>query len=165
MSEEKRVVQAFPRPKWIDPVSCDGKPCGGNAGCDSAPSRGGNCQSQACDGSTACDLTALLEHASKVHGGKVGVRVADYSSLASIQASLAELNQILEANHEDLRVTLENFELVFSQIAPIVAVDGVLAVVGRTPTEPELLQELGILPIASQSSEHKPPILDRMGEQ
>lgn len=146
MSEQRRTVQAFPRPKWIDQISCDGKPCGQNAGCDSGPSPGGNCQSQSCGGSTACDLTALLEHVSTAYGGKVAVRVADYTSLASIQASLAELNRILEANHEDLRVTLENLELVFAQVAPIVAIDGVLAFVGKSPGEEELMHALELRP-------------------
>jgi len=46
--------------------------------------------------------------------------------------------QALRANGEDLRVSLDNLELVFSQIAPIIAFDDVLAFVGKTPGAEDL---------------------------
>jgi len=79
------------------------------AGCGSGPSRGGNCQSQSCGDSTACELTALLEHLAEIHGDNVVVRIADYSSLSSIQQSLTELNRILEANHVSLSTYINRF--------------------------------------------------------
>ena len=77
---------------------------------------------------------------------EVEVKVADYSSLQKIQNSLDNLNQILESNAEDLRLTLDNIDLVFSQIAPIVAIDNILAFVKKTPTEDDLAEALGIAP-------------------
>ena len=59
---------------------------------------------------------------------EVEVKVADYSSLQEIQNSL------------------DNMDLVFSQIAPIVAIDNILAFVKKTPTEDDLAEALGIAP-------------------
>jgi hypothetical protein len=70
------------------------------------------------------------------------INVADYSSLEAILRSLDRLNDILSANGEHLQVSLENLELVFSQLSPIVAVNGRLAFVGSAPTTRELAELL-----------------------
>lgn len=134
-------VYAFPKPPWIDTVSCDGKPCGSKGGCSSAAGTtgAGNCRSEACGDAASCSLEDLLAHFAQRHH-EVEVKIADYSSLGSILRSLNELNDVLAAEGEDLRVSLENLDLVFSQIAPIVTVNGTLAFVGKTPSEPELLE-------------------------
>ena len=146
MREQTKTIHVFPRPKWVDQISCDGKPCQGETGCDSGASRGAACQSPGCGDAETCDLAVLLDKFARTRGDEITVKVADYSSSASIQASLVELNRILELNREDLRVTLDNFELVFSQAAPIFAVDDALAFVGRMSGESELLRALKTRP-------------------
>lgn len=137
----RAVVYAFPKPGWVDTVSCDGKPCGSGGGCGSSPATttAGNCRSEGCGDSTSCDFATMLTRLAERHPDLVELKVADYSSLGSILRSLDDLNQVLDANGEDLRVSLENLDLVFSQIAPIVAVNNTLAFVGKEPTEEELL--------------------------
>lgn len=136
-------VYAFPKPPWIDTVSCDGKPCGSKGGCSSTPGTtgAGNCRSAACGDTASCSFEDLLAHFALRHR-ELDVKIADYSSVGSILRSLDELNDVLAAEGEDLRVSLGNLDLVFSQIAPIVAVNGALAFVGKTPSEPELLEEI-----------------------
>ena len=142
----KRSIYAFPKPKWIDTVSCDGKPCGGGGSCGSETTAQGNCKSEACGDSSACTFEGMLVSFGQKFQNYVEVKIADYSSLQNIQNSLNDLNQILEINSEDLRVTLDNIDLVFSQIAPIVAIDNILAFVKKTPTEDDLAEALGIAP-------------------
>jgi len=140
----KSTIHAFPKPKWIETVSCDGKPCGdaSTCGAGSTQSSAGNCQSAACGDSKSCDFPTLLSHFAIRHAETADVEIADYSSLVSIEKSVAALNRILQANGEALRATLENLDLVFSQIAPILAIDGVLAFVGKTPSGAELIEAL-----------------------
>jgi|GEM_PF-3333603 len=142
----KRSIYAFPKPKWIDTVSCDGKPCGGGGGCGSETTAQGNCKSEACGDSSACTFEGMLASFGQKCQNYVEVKIADYSSVQNIQNSLKDLNQILEINSEDLRVTLDNIDLVFSQIAPIVAIDNILAFVKKTPTKDDLAEALGIAP-------------------
>ncbi len=142
----KRVVYAFPKPQWIETVSCDGKPCGGGHSCGSNTTPGGNCQSEACGDSAACSFEGMLTAFAQKYGDKVQVQVANYSSLGKIQSTLHDLNRILEVNAENLRVSLDNIDLVFSQIASIVAIDNILAFVKKTPTEDDLIEALGIQP-------------------
>lgn len=142
---ERIALKAFPKPQWIDTVSCDGKPCGsGGKSCGANPSTtaGGNCTSASCGDGQACDFATMLEFFARKHDDTVDVHIANYSSLASILASLNDLNRLLSVNDEDLRVSMDNLELVFSQIAPIVAIDDTLAFVGKTPTEDELLEAI-----------------------
>jgi hypothetical protein len=142
----KSLIQVFPQPKWINTISCDGKPCGTGGGCGSNTTTDskGNCHSEACGDSNSCDSESMLKWFSEKYKDKVEMNIADYSSINSIINALDELNNILEYNSEELRVTLENIELVFSQIAPFVAVNKVLAFVGKMPTEQELLETLDI---------------------
>lgn len=142
----KRLLYAFPKPKWIETVSCDGKPCGGGHGCGSSTTPGGNCQSEACGDSAACSFEGVLTAFSQQYGDQVKVKIADYSSFQNIQSSLNDLNRILELNAETLRVSLDNIDLIFSQVAPIVAIDNVLAFVKKTPTQDDLTEALGIQP-------------------
>jgi len=144
---KRTALQAFPKPKWIDTVSCDGKPCAsGGKGCGSDPAttQGGNCTSGSCGDSRSCDFATVLAAFAHQHRDTIDVTIADYSSLASILRSLEDLNRILASNGEELRVSVDNLELVFSQIAPIVAIDGTLAFVGKTPTEDELLETVAL---------------------
>jgi len=83
-------------------------------------------------------VATVLQQFAERHRGEVEVRTANYSSLGAIQASLEELNEILLDNGEELRISFDNLELVFSQIAPIIAFDDVLAFVGKTPGEEDL---------------------------
>lgn len=138
----KRYIYAFPKPKWIETVSCDGKPCGGGHSCGSTTTTGGNCQSEACGDSSACTFEGMLTSFEKKYSDDVEVKIADYSSLNSIQGSLLDLNRILMINGESLRLTLDNIDLVFSQIAPIVAIDNILAFVKKTPNEDDLVAAL-----------------------
>ena len=62
--------------------------------------------------------------------------------LNSILGSVDDLNTILEANGEGLRVSVDNLELVFLQIGPIAAINDVLAFVGKTPTEADLIERV-----------------------
>lgn len=142
----KRVISAFPKPKWIETVSCDGKPCGGGHGCGSTTTTGGNCQSDACGDPSACTFEGVLGSLEKKYRDDLEVKIADFSTVKSIRESLKDLNRILVINGEDLRITMDNLELVFSQIAPIVAIDNILAFVKKTPTEADLVEALGFTP-------------------
>jgi len=138
--EKKKIIYAFPQPKWIDKISCDGKPCGGGSSCGSETTSNGNCKSESCGDTSSCDFSKMLEWFAVKNRNKVKVKIADFSSPIGIKKSLKKLNKILRKNKENLRVTFDNFELVFSQIAPIIAINNVLAYVGKAPGENDLLE-------------------------
>lgn len=138
----KTIVSVFPKPEWMDTISCDGKPCGGGCGSTPASVSNGNCKSDSCGDGKSCDFFGLLKWIAEKYSDRLEIKIADYSSLKTMKNSLDELNKILERNNEDLRVTLDNFELFFSQINPIIAVDNILAFVGKTPGEQDLREAL-----------------------
>lgn len=145
---ERLIIDAFPKPGWIDTISCDGKPCSssgdGCAGSPTASGSNGNCRSNACGDSSSCDLEATLKNFARKHSDLVELKIADYSSLGAILESLENLNRVLEANSEDLRVSIENLALVFSQLAPIIAINNKLAFVGKAPNEAQLLDAIAL---------------------
>ncbi len=144
---EKLIIDAFPKPAWIDTISCDGRPCSGGGACGGSPvpaTSGGNCRSEACGDSSSCDLEGMLKNFARKHSDLVELKIADYSSLGAILASLQNLNRVLEANSENLRVSIENLELVFSQLAPIIAINNMLGFVGKEPSEDQLLDAIAL---------------------
>ena len=98
----------------------------------------GKCRSEACGDSPSCEPESMLKNFAREHSDLVDLKVADYSSLDSILASLEDLNRVLEGDSADLRVSPENIELLFSRIAPIIAVNDVLTFVGEAPSEAQL---------------------------
>ena len=114
----KNKVQVFPKPEWIE------------AGC--APSACAGC------GSSCEEPPEGAESLEDVISGFQQTHVAKYDGEAAIGEAITSINQLLEDGGEEIRVDPDSFEVFMSHAAPLVAINGMFAFIGGTPTSLEL---------------------------
>jgi len=143
--KQKKIIQIFQVPESNgSSAGCGISECGPG---DVADFGGCSC------GPPAEGLEEMLSQFSKKHGDKAEVKLAEYSSDKAVSDTLDALNQVLKESNESLRVTRDNLDMVLTQSAPIIAVDGNIV---STRTVPSADQLAGIIegepPVAPASS-------------
>ncbi len=139
MADTQRVLdlQVFPRPTWIDNVTCGGM-CGAAGGSHCGSLGASACNTEECDEEGKCSAPAAdagIPPVAPEYREVVAMWTADYSSDRAIETSLARLNAALAASGLPLRVTKDTFALFMSQAAPLVALDGQIVFSGMSPTQ------------------------------
>ena len=127
----KALVQVFPKE---EPDACGSKPaCSmGCEGCGKGPST-----------SEALTLEGAVRLLRERYGDRVELRVAGYSTGASRARAAVDLNALLVAGGNELRVSVENLSEVLRQAGPVIAVNGKIASVIAVPTRTALERMLG----------------------
>lgn len=148
MSEHKtkRLVQVFPRPEWVSNVCCD-----------TATAEGGNAPD--CASSCGCGpatipqsvLEDMLKKFQEKNADKAEVRIVDYAEESGIEASLGDLNDVLETSNQNVHVDKDNFNMLMFQAAPIIAVDGIIAFIRGVPSIEQMEKALEVVPRPAKS--------------
>ncbi len=136
----KRLVQVFPEQEKEQVNS------GMSAG-------GGGCACGADAGGASINLEEMLAQFLKEYGDKAEIKIADYSTEQAVFEAIESLNTVLETSKESLKATRENLDLIMSQSAPIIAIDGVIVAAKNLPTVEQLAKvitgELDFIPASS----------------
>lgn len=132
--KQKKIIQIFQVPESN----------GSSAGCGSSGCGPGDADAfSGCScGTPAIGLEEMLTQFSQKYGDKADVKLAEYSSDKAVSDTLDALNHVLKKSNESLMVTRDNLDLVLTQSAPIIAVDGNIV---STRTVPSADQLAGII--------------------
>jgi hypothetical protein len=118
-NQTKKIIQIFQAAQSNSSSAGCGPGDAGTGGCgpgDADTFGGCSC------GPPLAGLEEMLTQFSRRHGDMAEVQLADYSSDEVLSETLDALNQVLAESNENLRVTMDNLELVLTQSAPIIAV-------------------------------------------
>ena len=132
--KQKKTVQIFQVPESnASSAGCEPSGCGPG---DADTVSGCSC------GTPAIGLEEMMTQFSQKHGDKAEIKLAEYASDEAVSDTLDALNQVLKKSNESLRVTRDNLDMVLTQSAPIIAVDGNIV---STRTVPSADQLAGII--------------------
>ncbi len=128
----KKRVQIFQVPEGDDSAGGCGSGAGGCGPADTGSFGGCGC------GAPAVGLDEMIAEFSRNHGDRAEIKLADYSSDEAVSETLDALNRVLEKSHEKLKITRDNLEMVLTQSAPIIAVDGKIVSTRNVPSADQL---------------------------
>lgn len=146
-NEIKKNIMIFHVPKINDTF-----PINEPMGCGPGYGSSGDNGSTGCGcGTSAIGLDEMLKQFFEKHGNKANVKLADYSSDKAISNTIDDLNQVLKKSNENLVVTVANLEMVLTQSAPIIAINGKIVSTKIVPSADQMANaidgDLSALPI------------------
>ena len=131
MTTKKKLVEIFPKPAWIEEFKMPEGMGGSDGGCACSAA-----------GAKAPSLAEAIDALQLAHPDDVELKIADYSSERSRSEAFAALNRAFEASNQSLRVNEDNLDMVMTQAAPIIAVDGTIVFLGTVPSADQVEKAL-----------------------